>query len=154
MIYCPKCGRQIAIANPTGRTTTWSAASAVVDPNVRYAGFWIRAVALIVDMFVLVIPFTFAFAVVPGLGGWIAYITYKGLCISGWNGQTVGKKVCGIRVVDRNFNDCSIGRAFGRTAAEFVSSVIIGIGYLMAGFDGRKQSLHDKVAETLHIYAK
>ena len=153
-IYCPRCGRQLGIANPSGASTNWSAAYAIVDPSVRYAGFWIRTIAMLIDFFVRIIPVTYATAIIPGLGGWIVYIVYKGFCISGWNGQTVGKKACGIRVVDRNFSNCSIGRAIGRTASEFISSLIIGIGYLMAGFDSRKQALHDRIAETLHIYAR
>ncbi len=47
---------------------------------------------------------------------------------------------------------CSIGQAFRRTFAEILSTVILLIGYLMVAFDERKQALHDKMAETLHIY--
>lgn len=121
-------------------------------PPVRYAGFWIRVVADIIDTMVLLIPaviINFVFPLAGGLGLWIVY---KGLLIAKWNGQTLGKKACGIRVVSEDLTPCSTGQAFGRTFAEIVSTLILCIGYIMAGFDGRKQALHDKMAGTLHIY--
>ncbi|GJM26128.1 MAG: hypothetical protein DHS20C16_25430 [Phycisphaerae bacterium] len=150
-IFCPTCGGQVAVAAPLGGMP---AKGAISVENVRYAGFWIRFVAALIDMVVLAIPVMFAGAFVPFFGSWAVSIMYKGYLIANWNGQTIGKRACGIRVVNAEFGPCSLGRAVGRTAAEFLSSIILCIGYLMAGFDSRKQSLHDKVAETFHIYAE
>lgn len=81
------------------------------------------------------------------------WIVYKGLLLTHWHGQTLGKKACGIRVVDESLRPLTPGQAFGRTFGEIVSGLILCIGYIMVAFDGRKQALHDKMAGTVHVYA-
>ena len=67
---------------------------------------------------------------------------------SGWQG-TVGKKIMGIQVTDLNGARISLGRATLRLAVKaFLSSWFL-IGYIMAFFTQRKQSLHDLIAGTL-----
>lgn len=122
-------------------------------PPVRYAGFWIRVLADILDTLVLLIPAVILDFIIPLAGSLGLWIVYKGLLLANWNGQTLGKRACGIRVVSDNLTPCSTGQAFGRTFAEIVSALVFCIGYIMAGFDGRKQALHDKMAGTLHVHA-
>ncbi len=44
------------------------------------------------------------------------------------------------------------GRAAKREIlGKFVSSILLGIGYLMVAFDSQKQGLHDKIADTYVI---
>ena len=44
------------------------------------------------------------------------------------------------------------GRAAKREVlGKFVSSILLGIGYLMVAFDSQKQGLHDKIADTYVI---
>lgn len=151
-MFCPKCGKEMSIPLQDAQA---------VPPmypqhehaTVRYAGFWIRFVSEIVDSIVLMIPFIMANVAVPVLGGMVLRIIYKSLCLANWNGQTLGKKACNIKVVDESLGPLTAAQAFGRTCGEFVSWMILLIGYIMAAFDGRKQSLHDKMAGTLHIYA-
>ncbi len=120
--------------------------------HIRYAGFWIRFVAALVDALVTAIPaFVMAF-MIPVLGPVAVYLLYKGFCIGNWNGQTVGKRVCGIKVVDQSLRPCTVGQGFGRTGAELLSGMILYVGYIMAAFDSRKLALHDRIASTLHIY--
>ena len=56
-------------------------------------------------------------------------------------------------MVDECLGPLTPAQAFGRSCGEIVSGIILCIGYIMAAFDGRKQSLHDKMAGTFHIYA-
>jgi uncharacterized RDD family membrane protein YckC len=42
----------------------------------------------------------------------------------------------------------SYARACGRGFAELVSSIILGIGYLMVVFDEEKRALHDRICDT------
>lgn len=151
-IYCPMCGKQMMIPPPVAHVVPVVSTVAAPSNSVHYAGFWIRLVAAFIDTLVLFIPAIIANLIIPVVGGLILWIIYKGLFLGNWNGQTLGKKACGIRVVDLTLQPCSMGQAFGRSFAEFVSTVILLIGYLMAAFDGRKQSLHDKMAGTLHVY--
>ena len=46
----------------------------------------------------------------------------------------------------------SFGRASGRYFAKIVSTVILLIGFLMAGWTSRKQALHDLIAGTLVVH--
>ena len=79
------------------------------------------------------------------VAGWLYYALLES---SSWQG-TVGKKVLGIRVVDLNGNRISFGKATGRYFAKMISSLICGIGFIMAAFTERKQGLHDMIAGTL-----
>jgi uncharacterized RDD family membrane protein YckC len=62
---------------------------------------------------------------------------------------TLGKRLLGIRVTDTLGNRLTFGRATGRHFGKIVSGLILGIGYIMAGFTEKKQALHDIMAETL-----
>jgi len=63
-------------------------------------------------------------------------------------GATPGKMALGLRVVRPNGAPVSLGRAFGRYFAKWLSSIILGIGYIMAGFDSEKRALHDMICDT------
>jgi uncharacterized RDD family membrane protein YckC len=62
---------------------------------------------------------------------------------------TIGKLVLGIRVTDLRGERISVPRALGRYLAKFLSLLIVGIGFLMVAWTGRKQGLHDLLAGTL-----
>ena len=64
---------------------------------------------------------------------------------------TLGKMIFGMKVTDLNGNRISFARATGRHFAKYLSSMILFIGYIMAGFTERKQALHDMIAGTLVI---
>ncbi len=118
--------------------------------QVHYAGFWIRFVAALIDIIIIG-----AAASVSFLGDDsypLLAILYDGILIGKWNGQTIGKKVCGIKVISADGRPCGVGQAFGRALAQILSVLTLFIGYIIAAFDGRKRALHDHVANTLHIY--
>lgn len=65
------------------------------------------------------------------------------------SGVTLGKKAMGIRVVDSKGAKPTMMTLFLREiVGKFISAIILGIGYLMILWDGRKQGLHDKIAQT------
>ena len=151
--YCPRCGTRFQLLAQANCYRQQDAVQTPPHTSVRYAGFWIRFAATLVDTIVLAVPSFVAEMAIPEVGGTLLWIVYKGVCLGNWNGQTVGKKVCGIRVVDVSLTPCTVGQGFARTVAELLSAITLMIGYAMAAFDGRKQALHDKCAKTLHIYA-
>ena len=59
---------------------------------------------------------------------------------------TLGKLVLRIKVTDYQYNRISFARATGRFFGKYVSSFILLIGYIMAGFTQNKQALHDLMA--------
>ena len=78
------------------------------------------------------------------------WLYYSLLESSAWQG-TLGKKALGLEVTDLVGNRISFGRATGRFFAKIISSIILFIGYIMAGFTEKKQALHDILAGALVI---
>jgi len=148
-------------------------------PQFRYAGFWRRFVALIIDGIVFT-PLLIIFFVSSGLFGLLSGAGYRdmegfgaallgvgifaGLLVllagnwlyhtmmesSRYEG-TLGKMALGIKVTDLNGNRISFARANGRFFGKWVSGAVMNIGYLMAAFTVQKQALHDMLAGTLVV---
>ena len=142
----------------------------------RYGGFWIRFVAAIVDAIlvqVVVVPFGALLGGVIGVAGVAARMPGEGTrlvavivgtvlgLLASWIYEaamessslqaTLGKMIFGMKVTDLNGNRISFARATGRHFAKYLSSMILFVGYIMAGFTERKQALHDMIAGTLVI---
>lgn len=81
---------------------------------------------------------------VAGFGARAAYFIY----FTGKSGQTPGKKMCKIRVVNADGSQITYGKATGRFFGYILSSLILCIGYLMATWDGEKRALHDRLCDT------
>ncbi len=138
---------------------------------MEYAGFWRRVVALVIDAILFIfITFILSFAlgaslfvgeageaaaialpIVYNLALIVGMWLYFALMESSKLQATLGKMMIGVVVTDLDGNRISFGRASGRYFAKGVSSVILGIGYMMAGWTGRKQALHDIMAKCLVI---
>lgn len=94
---------------------------------------------------------TFALAI-----AWIVYTIY----LVNKNGQTIGKKLLGIKVVRSNGTKASLGRIFWlRNVVNAIPGMIpmIGYFYVLADhlwiFSERRQCLHDKIADTIVVKA-
>ncbi len=66
---------------------------------------------------------------------------------------TIGKSAMGLIVADENGNRLDVQKALIRNIMRLVSGFICLIGYLMAFFTEKKQTLHDIVAKT-NVYTK
>jgi uncharacterized RDD family membrane protein YckC len=64
---------------------------------------------------------------------------------------TVGKIALGLKVTDTNGAKLDFVKALIRNVAKIISSMILMIGYIMAGFTDKKQGLHDIIASTLVV---
>ncbi|MEQ8362180.1 MAG: RDD family protein [Cyclobacteriaceae bacterium] len=64
---------------------------------------------------------------------------------------TVGKLALGLIVTDENGNKLDVVKALVRNLCKILSSMILMIGYIMAGFTEKKQGLHDIIAKTLVV---
>jgi len=170
--FCSKCGGSLS-----GVPQSLAATPRLpVATPTRYGGFWIRFLAALIDTIlvqVVVVPFgallggvmgvagvaarmpgeaTRLVSVIVGtalglLGSWI----YEAAMESSSLQATLGKMIFGMKVTDLNGNRISFARATGRHFAKYLSSMILFIGYIMAGFTERKQALHDMIAGTLVI---
>jgi uncharacterized RDD family membrane protein YckC len=129
-----------------------------------YAGFWRRVGAYLID-YALFIAAAFVAGIALGLAGvWsarteaafqvvfvIAYWLYVTGMESSAHQATLGKLALRIKVTDYEGQRIGFGRANGRLFGTILSSLTLGIGYLMAGFTRRRQALHDMVARTLVV---
>ncbi len=136
----------------------------------RYAGFWIRFGAKLIDGLILGVVsalITFLLGLVmssspdPSAALAVAavqFILQIGVAVAynvyflGNHRATPGKMACGLVVVTPDGEKLSYGRAAGRYFAELLSSFIMGIGYLMVAFDDEKRALHDRICMTRVIY--
>lgn len=167
-------------ASPEGAMpgATFSAPSATMSPvrpvtTLRYAGFWIRFLARIVDgliiglvNFVVTMPLgiaSFGFLTgtpdlsdIASMVGMILLATTIKVAIAGvyeitlttMKGATLGKMALGLKVVRPDGSGISAGRSAGRFFGTWLSGVIFCIGYIIAGFDDEKRSLHDRLCDT------
>jgi len=146
----------------------------------RYAGFWIRAAARIIDLILLLAAFQlFLLADRKGAdaGLWAPTGFGEGtgfdrfplenaargiffLCLPvlyyvylhGAFGQTCGKMVLKIRVLNEDGSPLDYRRAFLRWLGYILCDLTLNFGYLWAAFDPRKQGLHDKVCRTVVVH--
>ena len=120
-----------------------------------YGDFWDRFLASLLDGVILTvcnIPILLMFPEGAGnilslILGWLYYALQE----SGSLQATVGKKAMGLKVVDMNGQRISFGKATGRHFGKIISTIILLIGYLMMIWDDKKQTLHDKMANTLVV---
>jgi uncharacterized RDD family membrane protein YckC len=83
---------------------------------------------------------------------WVASMIYPIYFEGRPDGQTLGKKAMGIRVVRRvNGAPLGYGLAIGRFFARIVNWFTLGFGLLWAAWDPQRQAFHDKIAGTLVV---
>ena len=144
------------------------------DP--AYAGFWVRAVAEILDGFAMYLPHlaikipllyilkaysdtddpavalgVILLSLINSATLLVMYWLYYAISESSSWQATVGKKLLGLQVVDLDGRRLTFKRASGRFFAKLLSVFTLGFGYIMAGFTARKQALHDLMAGTLVV---
>ena len=71
---------------------------------------------------------------------------------NGQSGATPGKRLMGLRVERADGTPLGYRGAAIRSLAEFVTSLTLGIGYLMIAFDPGKRALHDRIAKTRVVH--
>ena len=124
-------------------------------PSGPRAGFWRRFAALLIDGIITgilsgILQAIFGRDAGNGLGTLVAlaYYTY----FEGSSGQTPGKKVLGIRVIDfGGGGSIGYGRALIRSVGKFVSAIVLLLGFLWMLWDKEKQTWHDKFANSVVV---
>jgi uncharacterized RDD family membrane protein YckC/Tfp pilus assembly major pilin PilA len=127
-----------------------------------YAGFWKRAVAYVIDYFIAMFLVGVSIAVVAGtnhgktspltsLLAWLAVSLYYVLFESSSMQATPGKRAMDLKVTDLHGERIGFGRALGRMLGHILSFMTLSVGFAMAVFTDRRQTLHDKLAGTLVV---
>jgi uncharacterized RDD family membrane protein YckC len=146
-------------------------------PERRYAGFWIRAVASIVDDIIVMVvtlgltmfalfmiylatdhqgefakAFTGGFIQTINIGAMV-FVSIPYYIGFHWRfGWTPGKRILRIRVIrDSDSGPLTLGLSAGRYFAQILSALPFGAGYLMVVLNRKKQALHDVIAGTVSI---
>lgn len=125
-------------------------------PTVKYAGFWVRAAALLIDSLImsvlqLIIGLAFENWVLKIVISSIIYLGYAVLMITTYQ-ATLGKMAVGLRVERTNGERIGLWRTMLREIiGKFCSAITLGVGYLMVAWTKKKQGLHDKIADTVVI---
>ncbi|HET9817994.1 MAG TPA: RDD family protein [Rhodanobacteraceae bacterium] len=137
-----------------------------------HAGFWRRVAAWVIDMLIvgtvhwvlvlslgtwLIVPWAmlggvhgvaaakfFDTALQP-IGIVIVWLYFALFEASAWQ-ATPGKLALGLQVTGERGQRIGFARATGRTFGKYISTLILGVGFLMAGWTARKQALHDLMA--------
>lgn len=137
-----------------------------------FAGFWLRAIACIIDTLIVVMIFVLAASLFPSAFDKLVpptpvsltdlpqpspllIVVMAGLvCVyytifeaSVWQ-ATPGKRMLRLYVADLNGKRITYGRALARSLARQLSGIFF-IGFVLAGFTEKKQALHDILASTL-----
>jgi uncharacterized RDD family membrane protein YckC len=134
----------------------------VSDDRSTFAGFWRRFAAYAIDYLVILLAGTALGAVAissglveDGTQGrftlWllVGYFLYCALLESSAWQATVGKRVIGIKVVNRRGERIGFARAAARFVAKLLSVLTLFVGYLLILVTNRRQALHDLIAGTL-----
>ena len=160
---CSSCGTSLTAAATPARAPSGATPATASDSDV-YAGFWRRVAAYLID-YALFLLAGIAIGVVAALtgfwpanfelycqlGGLAAYWLYATGMQSSAHQATLGKLALRIKVTGYEGERISFARANGRFFATLLSSLTLGVGYLMAAFTKRRQALHDIVARTLVV---
>jgi len=139
-----------------------------VVPEPRYAGFWKRLAAYLIDVTLIyivegvlavgvllmgpheinVVAIIYAFInfmLVSAALAWAYFALFESSPMQG----TVGKYALGIYVTDRHGDPIGFWRATARYWLKPLSSLSLMVGWIMVAFTPRKQALHDLIAGTL-----
>lgn len=125
------------------------------EAELQYASFWERFGAAFLDGLILMIPnisLQYLLGPVPAfvfniVMAWIYYALQE----SGAAQATIGKKAVGLKVCTDTGDRITFAQASGRFFGKYLSMIIIFIGYLMMLWDDRRQTLHDKLAQTFVV---
>ena len=141
----------------------------VVARRFVFGGFWIRLAARLIDGVILWIagmliqlPVTIKYMASIGKPPSASMIGMQMLMYAiqiaiglmyevlfiGRYGATPGKMACGLKVVQADGGRVGYARALARYFSTWVSSLTLGIGFVMAGFDDEKRTLHDRICDT------
>ncbi|MDD3653605.1 MAG: RDD family protein [Desulfotomaculaceae bacterium] len=155
---CPKCEQD---NRPESQLCQSCKANFNTETEIFYpvpmvcAGFWRRFLAIILDGLLLsaagyLIGFLLGYEI-GNVTGFVIGWLYFALMESSSSQGTLGKMAIGIKVTDLNGNKPTFGRATVRYFGKIISSLIIMLGYVMAGFTKKKQALHDIMAGCLVV---
>lgn len=137
--------------------------------TVRYAGFWIRTLASLLDTLwqlpLVLIPLWFVFKInlldpstshhpaVIFCGYILPFLVY----LYFWSkyAATPGKILFNLKIVDQEtLLPADFSQLVIRYISYYISAFILFLGFFWVGWDAKKQGFHDKIAKTVVIISE
>lgn len=185
-MHCPKCGiilldDEFTCSN-CGYLSDIAIAANLVEAEEYekiipyYSEFWRRLLALMMDIFFLIIGWLAFLGIIYGAISLVFFIGQKSIDIStmrpfiggfgiimtvvthwlyftisessSWQ-ATFGKKIMKVIVTDLKERRITLGKANLRYFGKIISMALLFTGFISAGFTSKRQALHDKIARTL-----
>lgn len=112
--------------------------------NVSFQHFNNEFSAAMISLLIFVVV---VFSLINVIADWL----YYALMESSKKQATLGKMIMAIKVTDLSGNKVTFGKATGRYFGKILSGMLLGIGYIMAGFTEKKQALHDILSNCLVV---
>ncbi len=112
------------------------------------AGFWIRMLALLIDLILVGVATSW---VHHGGHGTLLLLATYGAIMWKLKGTTVGGIVCDLKVVRIGGAPLDWGTAIVRALGCFLSLVVCGLGFIWIAVDHEHQGWHDKIAGTVVV---
>lgn len=124
--------------------------------SLAYGGFWIRFLAYAIDAVILSVVAGLLFGNTCPETGYCSSYEGPNVVIPlaymvgfwTWKGATPGKMICKLRIVNLDGSPITFKTALLRIVGYAVSAIALGIGFIMIGFDPKKQGWHDRIAKT------
>lgn len=161
--FCISCGSRLepgaGFCGICGAPTTGGTGQPVDLANSRlpqreYMGFWIRLAAVLIDSILILILVALLSRIFGSAGIFVAYIfgLLYYVLLTTLQGQTLGKMVLGIQVVDTRGSIPGLGTVLLReVVGKFVSGLLFNLGYIWVAWDREKRAWHDHIAGTFVI---
>jgi uncharacterized RDD family membrane protein YckC len=181
--FCARCGTPVSVAQigpvyvppapPLAEEIPGPHQFALAQVRPTYAGFWLRAIAYLLDSVIVSVALALAgsfkptaFIVFPDANAasrfalpqltplaialvipivWLYYAIFEA---SPWQ-ATPGKRALRLYVTDISGRPLTFAHATIRHFAKIISSLTFLVGYIVAGFTEKKQALHDIIARCL-----
>ena len=139
----------------------------LLNPAVgfKYQGIGIRAVSILIDFVIswivgiLIISIELNFSqnsIIPLLGGlsWIVFFLVYYVYMEGSRGQTIGKMLTRIKVVNEDGGKINMKQALIRNVLRFIDAIAFYlVGAILIWRSDKKQRLGDSVAKTIVVKA-
>lgn len=137
--FCPNCGAEQEGAGE----------------DAQYAGFLVRLGAAIIDSLITGVPAAIitSFTDIPALGTVLSVAYYVMFTYA--RGQTPGKMLLGLHVVDENGQRPNLKQVLLReVVGKAISALALLVGYLWIIWDHRKRGWHDYIGGTFVVKRK
>ncbi|MGZ3787936.1 MAG: RDD family protein [Bacteriovorax sp.] len=119
---------------------------------MEYASFWRRGAAALIDAIIITALSGLCARLIPLFPlSFVLHFFYKPIFESSRVRATPGKYLAEISVERSNGDQMSLKDAYIRYFSSWISGLTLGIGYLMALFTKKNQTLHDIFADTVVV---